>query len=195
MGAELIDKCKFAIAPSLGFRQHAFDERPRRLEFLGRERRRSRPPAARPGIGRQFVSLNVVRPVRPSNCSEPPGSDAQAECLDMASKPARGNVKLHQPKSVHRNNSPSFKVSGTFLKGDYLGVVSLRARSGSQAKRHAPRWRASQPKRMGVRVGPRYPRDSTMLPIATPRIVPMSEDTFARAVEILAEMLVDVVEA
>ena len=28
MGAELIDKCEFAMAPSLGFGQHAFDERP-----------------------------------------------------------------------------------------------------------------------------------------------------------------------
>ncbi|HEV2413349.1 MAG TPA: hypothetical protein VGX27_00970 [Candidatus Dormibacteraeota bacterium] len=28
MGAELIDKREFAIAPSLGFGQHAFDERP-----------------------------------------------------------------------------------------------------------------------------------------------------------------------
>ncbi len=113
----------------------------------------------------------------------------------MASKPARCNVKLHQLDSVHRNNSPSFKVSGTLLKGDYVGVVGLRARSGSQAKRHAPRWRASRPKRMGVSVGPRYPRDSTVLQIATPRIVPMSEDNFARAVEILAEMLIHPVEA
>ena len=113
----------------------------------------------------------------------------------MASKPARCNVKLHKPDSVHPNNSPSFKVSGTFLKGDYLGVVGLRARSSSQARRHAARWRASQPKRMGVRVGPRYPRDSTVLQIATPRIVPMSQDNFTRAVEILAEMLMDRVEA
>ena len=132
--------------------------------------------------------------MRPSNSREPPSSDVQSEGFDMASKPARCNVKLHKPDSVHRNNSPSFKVSGTFLKGDYLGVVGLRARSGSQAKRHAPRWRASQPKRTGVRLGPRYPRDSTVLRITKPRIVPMSEDQFARAVEILAEMLMDRVE-
>lgn len=47
----------------------------------------------------------------------------------------------------------------------------------------------------GVRLGPRYPRDSTVLQIAKPRIVPMSEDNFARAVEILAEMLMDRVKA
>jgi hypothetical protein len=113
----------------------------------------------------------------------------------MASKPARCNVKLHKPDSVHLSNSPGFKVSGTFPKGDYLGVVGLRARSGSQARRHTPRWRASQRKRMGVRLGPRYPRDSTVLQVATPRIVPMSEENFARAVEILAEMLIDRVGA
>jgi hypothetical protein len=113
----------------------------------------------------------------------------------MASKLARCNIKLHKPYNVHRSNSPSFKVSWTFLNGDCLDMVGLRGNSGSQAKRHAPRWRASKPKRTGVRLGPRYPRDSTVLQLASPRIVPMAEDQFARAIEILAEMLVDRMEA
>jgi len=60
-------------------------------------------------------------------------------------------------------------------------------------KRHAPRWRAmTSPRRQpGVRLGPRYPRDSLVLNIASPRIVPMSDDQFARAVEVLATMLGD----
>lgn len=59
-------------------------------------------------------------------------------------------------------------------------------------KRHAPRWRAlTSPRRPGVRLGPRYPRDSLVLNIAPPRIVPMSEEQFARAVDVLAEMLAD----
>jgi hypothetical protein len=113
----------------------------------------------------------------------------------MASKPARCNVKLHPPDGVHTDNSTSFKVSWTFLNGDCIDVVDLRARSGSQAKLHAPRWRAAKPKRAGVRLGPRYPRDSTVLQLAPPRIVPMPEDQFARVVEILAEMLADRMEA
>lgn len=60
-------------------------------------------------------------------------------------------------------------------------------------KRHAPRWRTSPSAhvRPGVRLGPRYPRDSLVLNIASPRIVPMSDEHFARAVEVLAELLVD----
>ena len=60
-------------------------------------------------------------------------------------------------------------------------------------KRHAPRWRAvaTARKRVGVRLGPRYPRDSLTLKIAPPRIVPMSDEQIARAVEVLAEMLGD----
>lgn len=60
-------------------------------------------------------------------------------------------------------------------------------------KTHAPRWRAlTLPrKRQGVRLGPRYPRHTLVLEIAPPRIVPMSDQQFARAVEILAEMLAD----
>ncbi len=58
-------------------------------------------------------------------------------------------------------------------------------------KRHAPRWRAllSARKRTGVRLGPRYPRDSLVLTIARPRIVPMSDERLARAVDVLSEML------
>jgi hypothetical protein len=106
-----------------------------------------------------------------------------------------------RPRQVSRarrrspQHSPSFKVTWTFLNGDYLDVGGLRATSGSQAKRHAPRWRASQPKRTGVRLGPHYPRDSTVLQLAAPKIIPMSKDQFARAVEILAEMLADRMEA
>ncbi len=60
-------------------------------------------------------------------------------------------------------------------------------------KRHAPRWRTltSPGRRLRVRLGPRYPRDSLVLNIAPPRIVPMSDEQFARAVEVLAEMLGD----
>ena len=58
-------------------------------------------------------------------------------------------------------------------------------------KRHAPHWRAltSHRKRPGIRPGPRYPRDTLILEVAPPKIAPMSEQQFARAVEILAEML------
>ena len=60
-------------------------------------------------------------------------------------------------------------------------------------KRHAPRWRAlaSRRRQPGVRLGPRYPRDTLLLEVAAPRIAPMSELEFARAVEILAEILAD----
>ena len=40
-----------------------------------------------------------------------------------------------------------------------------------------------------VRLGPLYPRHTLLLEIAPPRIAPMSDQQFARAVEILAEML------
>jgi hypothetical protein len=58
-------------------------------------------------------------------------------------------------------------------------------------KHHASGWRAlTSPRiRPGVRLGPRYPRDSLVLKIAPPKIVPMSDEHFARAVEVLAEML------
>ena len=80
------------------------------------------------------------------------------------------------------NNPGRFKVSGTFLNGDCIDV-----------KRHVPRWRplTSPRRRPGVRLGPRYPRDSLVLKIAPPRIVQMSAEQFARAVEVLAEMLAD----
>ena len=58
---------------------------------------------------------------------------------------------------------------------------------------HAPRWRAlnAPRKRSGVRLGPLYPRHTLRLEIAPPKIAPMSEQQFSRAVEILAEMLGD----
>jgi hypothetical protein len=58
-------------------------------------------------------------------------------------------------------------------------------------KRHAPRWRAlaTPRKRPGVRLGPRYPRNTLVLEIAPPRLAPMSDQQFGRAVDILAEML------
>jgi hypothetical protein len=58
-------------------------------------------------------------------------------------------------------------------------------------KRHAPRWRApaTPHKRPGVRLGPHYPRHTLALEIAPPRFAPMSDQQFAHAVEVLAEML------
>ena len=43
--------------------------------------------------------------------------------------------------------------------------------------------------RPGVRLGPRYPRHTLVLEIAPPKFDSMSAQQFARAVEILAEML------
>ena len=106
----------------------------------------------------------------------------QAKRLDVTAKTAGGSVEFHEFHRVFFNNPGSFKVSRTFLNGDYMVV-----------KRHAPRWRAlASPRRQpGVRLGPRYPRDSLVLEIAPPRIAPMSDQQLARAVEILAEMLAD----
>src|SRR5262245_51060036 len=113
-----------------------------------------------------------------------PPTAVQSECAGEASRcgtqagerlcpVSRASVPTH-------DNGRSFKVSWTCLDGDYLGV-----------KTHATRWRAltTPRKRQGVRLGPRYPRHTLVLEIAPPRIAPMSDQQFARAVEILAEML------
>ena len=68
-------------------------------------------------------------------------------------------------------------------------MVGSRNKRSVQAKPHARSWRSLGRSRAGVRLGPRYPWDSSLLQIASPRIVPMSDDQFARAVEVLTEML------
>jgi len=120
--------------------------------------------------------------MRPTDSSESSRPDVQAKRLDVAAKTAGGLVEFHEFHRESFNNPGRFKVSRTFLNGDYMGM-----------KRHAPRWRALAPSRRqpGVRLGPRYPRDTLVLEVAPPRIAPMSELQFARAVEILAEMLAD----
>ena len=82
----------------------------------------------------------------------------------------------------------SFKVSGTVLKGDLLGMGR-----DVRGPRHTGRWRAPKANRThpGVRVRPLRITDSCELPLAPPRIVSMSDDQFTRAVGILAEMLAD----
>ena len=70
-------------------------------------------------------------------------------------------------------------------------MVGSRNKRSVQAKPRAPSWGSlgQGRSRAGVRLGPRYPWDSSLLQIALPRIVPMSDDQFARAVEVLTEML------
>ena len=86
----------------------------------------------------------------------------------------------------------SFKVSGTVLKGDLLGMGR-----DVRVPRHAGRWRAPKANRThpGVRVRPLRITDSSELQLAPPRIVSMSEDQFTRGVEILAELLADRAES
>jgi len=116
--------------------------------------------------------------VRSADGAQPPCPDVKAKRLDVAPEAASSPVQLHQRR--HNNNLGSFKVRWTFLNVDYVGV-----------KRHAPRWRAlaTRLRRPGVRLGPRYPRHTLVLEIAPPRLAPMTEQEFAHAVEILAEML------
>jgi hypothetical protein len=59
--------------------------------------------------------------------------------------------------------------------------------------RHTRRWHAAKANRTrpGVKVRPLRTADSCDQPLAPPRIVSMSEDQFARAVGILAEMLAE----
>lgn len=120
--------------------------------------------------------------MRPTHGPESSSPDVQAKRLDVAAKAAGGLVEFHEFHRVAFNNPDSFKVSETFLNGDYMDV-----------KRHTPRWRAlaSARRQPGVRLGPRYPRDTLVLEVAPPRIAPMSELQFSRAVEILAELLAD----
>src|ERR1700693_181703 len=82
----------------------------------------------------------------------------------------------------------SFKVSGTVLKGDLLGMGR-----DVRVPRHAGRWRAPKANRTrpGVRVRPLRITDACDLQVAPPRLDSMSEDQFTRAVGILAEMLAD----
>jgi len=110
--------------------------------------------------------------------AQPSGPDVKAKRLDVTPEAASSPVQLHQRRDS--NNLGSFKVRWTFLNVDYVDV-----------KRHAPHWRAltAPRKRPGVRLGPLYPRHTLVLEIAAPRIAPMTEQQFARAVEILAEML------
>jgi hypothetical protein len=180
MRVELINERKLAIAPGSGFWKDAFDKRPRPFQLLVRELVRSRPTPPRFRIRRKVLSVDVVGTVRPSNRCQPSGPDVESQRLDVAPQMAGSFVQLHQRRRF--TNHPSFKVSWTFLNGDCIDV-----------NRHAPRWRAlTSPRgRPGVRLGPRYPRDSLVLNIAPPRIVPMSDEQFARAVEVLAEMLGD----
>ena len=111
---------------------------------------------------------------------QPSCPDVKAKGLDVTPEAASSFVQLYQRR--HGNNPGSFKVRWTFLNVDYVDV-----------KPHAPRWRAltNPRKRTGVRLGPLYPRHTLFLEIAPPRIAPMSEQQFTRAVEILAEMLAD----
>lgn len=182
MHVELINECKLAMPPRSGFWKDAFDKRPRPLHLLLRELLRSRPTPPWSGVGRKVLSVHVVSPVRPSNRPQPSRTDVDSQRLDMAPEAAGSFIQLHQRQSRQFANPARFKVSGTCLNGDCIDV-----------NRHAPRWRAlpSAPMRPGVRLGPRYPRDSLVLNIATPRIAPMSDEQFARAVEVLAEMLGD----
>jgi hypothetical protein len=120
--------------------------------------------------------------MRPTHGSESSCPDVQAKRLDVAAKTAGGSIEFHEFHRESFHNPGSFKVSRTFLNGDCIDVNS-----------HAPRWRAlpSARRQPGVRLGPRYPRDTLVLEVAPPTIAPMSELQFARAVEILAEMLAD----
>ena len=51
--------------------------------------------------------------------------------------------------------------------------------------------RFSLTRRAVERLGPRYPRHTLVLEIAPPRLAPMSDQQFNRAVEVLAEMTMD----
>src|SRR5207248_7472943 len=123
---------------------------------------------------------HVGRAMRPPDGPQPSSPNVEAKRLDVAPEAAGSFVQLHQPHRRHFNNPGRFKVSETVLNGDCIDV-----------NRHAPRWQAltSPRRRPGVRLGPRYPRDSLVLKIAPPNIVRMSDEHFARAVEVLAEML------
>ena len=116
----------------------------------------------------------------PSDGREPSSPDVEAKRLDMAPEAVCSFVQLDQPHRRHFTNPGRFKVSWTLLNGDCIDV-----------KRHAPRWQKLPRRRPGVRLGPRYPRHSLVLKIAPPRIVPMSDEHFGRAVDVLAEMLAD----
>jgi hypothetical protein len=87
----------------------------------------------------------------------------------------------------------SFKVSGTVLKGDLLGMDKSLRIGDARVPRHAGRWRAPKANLMrpGVRVRPLRITDSCDLLLAPPKIVSMSEDQFTRAAEVLAEILAD----
>src|ERR1700680_1048622 len=87
----------------------------------------------------------------------------------------------------------SFKVSGTLLKGDLLGMERSVGIGDGRVPRHAGRWRARKANRTrtGARVQPLRITDSCNLVLAAPKIISMSDDQFTRAVGILAEMLAD----
>jgi len=177
---ELINEPKLAIPPDSGFRKDALDKQPRPFQLFVRELLRRRPTAPWFRIGREVLGVDVVGTVRPSNRCHPASPDVESQRFDVAAEAARSFVQFHQPQRRHFNSPGSFKVSGTFLNGDCIDV-----------KHHAPRWQTLPlaRRRPGVRLGPRYPRDSLVLSIASPRIVPMSDEHFMRAVEVLAEML------
>jgi hypothetical protein len=182
IGVEFIHQAQLAVAPRSSFRQYAFDESPGTLKLLRCEVLRRRPAPTRSRISCKVLGIDVVSAMRPTNGSESSRPDVQAKRLDVAAKTASGSVEFHEFHRESFNSPGRFKVSRTSLKGDCIYV-----------KRHAPRWRAlASPRRQpGVRLGPRYPRDTSVLEVAPPRIAPMSELQFARAVEILAEMLAD----
>lgn len=100
----------------------------------------------------------------------------------VASKPAGSSVQFHQPRRRHGDNRGRFKVNWTFLNVDCYRCETSRASLASPD-------RARQATR--VRLGPRNPRHTLVLEIAPPKIAPMTEQQFTRAVEILAEMLAD----
>src|SRR5260370_1375002 len=86
----------------------------------------------------------------------------------------------------------SFKVSGTVLKGDLLGMEKSVGIGDVRVPRHAGRWRAPKANRTrpGVRVRPLRITDSCDLRLAPPKVVSMSDDQLTRAVGILAGELV-----
>src|SRR5258708_11956029 len=87
----------------------------------------------------------------------------------------------------------SFKVSGTVLKGDLLGMEKSVGIGDVRVSRHAGRWRAPKANRTrtGVRLRPLRITELCELRLGPPRIVLMSDDQSTRAVEILAEMFAD----
>src|ERR1700736_2177953 len=83
----------------------------------------------------------------------------------------------------------SFKVSGTVLKGDLLGMERSVGIGYGRVPGHAGRWRAPKANRTrtGARVRPLRIADSCELQLAPPRIAHMSEEQFTRALGLLAE--------